>query len=109
MRAFETVLARYGKIVELRETTEGAGLVTAAFLQAIRGKDDRAVIPTSMGNLREETFLYLGDPNCALNHLEEGGVLCDGILYEVLSARLVCMGNRPSHWRAILKVKEGTE
>ena len=109
MRALETILARYGRPVELRQKAAEPGIVTAAFLQAMAGGEERERVPTRLGTLREETFLYLGDPNCPLEELEAGGILCDGILYEVLHARLVWMGNQPSHWRAILKVKEGLE
>ncbi len=109
MSAFETILARYGRPVELRQKAAEPGIVTAAFLQAMAGGEERERVPTRLGTLREETLLYLGDPNCSLEGLEEGGILCDGVLYEVRSARLVWMGNRPSHWRAVLTGKEGLE
>lgn len=109
MRDFETILARYGRPVELRRKAGEPGLVTAAFLQAMDKGEERETVPTRLGTLREETVLYLGDPSGSLEGLEEGGILCDGILYEVRSARLVRVGKYPSHWRAVLKEKEGLE
>ncbi len=107
MSTFETILARYGRPVELRRRAAEPGVVTAAFLQVMAGGEDGQTVPTRLGALREETFLYLGNPNCSPEGLEEGGILCDGVLYEVRSARLVWMGKYHSHWRAILKEKEG--
>ena len=58
MSTFETILARYGRPVELRRRTAEPGVVTAAFLQAMAGKNNYLVTNTQEALLYQQYSIY---------------------------------------------------
>ena len=96
------IFQRYGKPVTVLSHKNESGLLANAFLQPVLGRKERGrqFVPTELGIVREERFLYLGESWVSLE--DTSTVLCDGAAYEVSSAQPVWIGTRLSHWRAIL-------
>lgn len=108
--AFRDVLARYGQTVELHCEGAEAGIVLKAFVQAISDRSEEQFLPTPLGRDRRDKFLYLGDPDGALDCLgERGYVLWRGGRYRARAAHPVYVGDAVNHWWAVLEPLEEGE
>lgn len=102
--AFCAALKRYGQQVELYYQGAEAAVSLKAFVQAIPDRSDEQTVPTPLGLAPQQRFLYLGDPNGALDRLGETGyVLWQGERYRVRAAHPVYVGDCVNHWWAILE------
>ncbi len=104
--AFSRILDRYGRTVRLYFGEEEQGQLTRAFLQPLPQKRDggRQYVPTSLGLVQEESFLYLGGAEVDVSKALY--LSCEGQDYEIRFAQLVYRGREKSHWRGILTVRE---
>lgn len=106
---FQRILARYGQDVELCRA--GGVARGRAFLQPVleRREDWKQALPTPLGVVRRDRFLYLGEPGLALEGPGEGFLRCRGTAYEILACQAVWVGEELSHWWAVLRVRDGEE
>lgn len=98
--AFTGLLERYGQAVQVER--DGAALTGRAFLQPVleRREDWVQALPTPLGVVRKDRFLYLGEPGLPLEHGDR--VVCRGGSYRVQAAQAVYVGERLSHWWGVL-------
>lgn len=104
-QAFSSLLSRYGQAVTLTAGGEDPRQ-GQAFLQPVleRREDWKQVLPTPLGSLRQERFLYLGEPGLPLH--EGDTVVWRQMRYEVRTAQPVYVGEVLSHWWAVLSPGE---
>lgn len=102
-RTFTELLRRYGQEVELYYSGEPAGVPCRAFVQPILERKEQE-LPSPLGRVRQDKWLYLGDPKMPLNSPEKGYVLWQGKQYRVLNAHPVYLGKQVNHWRGILQM-----
>ena len=108
--AFRTVLERYGQTVELHCEGAQEGIARRAFVQALSRDAGEQRLPTPLGRVRQDRFLYLGDPDGDLECLGETGyILWNGVRYRVRTAHPVYVGETVDHWRAVLEILEEGE
>ena len=101
------ILARYGQSVTLRRGEEERAC--RAFLQPVRERreDWYQELPTPLGTVRRDQWLYLGPPELSL---EETNGLCvewNGLRFAVRAAQPVCVGKETLYWWALLAVEDG--
>ena len=80
-----------------------------AFLQPVRERreDWYQEMPTPLGTVRRDQWLYLGPPELSL---EETNGLCvewNGLRFVVRAAQPVCVGEETLYWWALLAVEDG--
>lgn len=109
--AFGRMVARYGQTVTLHRDGDPAGLPVRAFLQPItqRREDWRQDLPTPLGVRSQERFLYLGPPEVSLEGLGDGFLEWHGRRFQVRVCQPVYLGERLSHWWAVLECREEDE
>ena len=108
--AFRTALERYGQSVALYYEGAEEAVSLKAFVQAIPNRSDEQTVPTPLGLAPQQRFLYLGDPESALEQLGETGyVLWQGGRYRVRAAHPVYIGNSVNHWWAVLEPLEESD
>ena len=100
--AWGRILAQYGQRVTLRRGEEERGC--RAFLQPVRERreDWYQELPTPLGTVRRDQWLYLGPPELSL---EETNGLCvewNGLRFAVRAAQPVCVGEETLYWWALL-------
>lgn len=77
-----------------------------AFLQPILDKE-RQWLPTPLGQVRQDRFLFLAGSELRLDGLgEDGYVEWDSRRYDVVTARPVAVGAETVYWWAVLTVRE---
>ena len=91
--AWGRILAQYGQSVTLRRGEEERGC--RAFLQPVRERreDWYQELPTPLGTVRRDQWLYLGPPELSL---EETNGLCvewNGLRFAVRAAQPVCVNS----------------
>lgn len=92
------ILARYGQSVTLRRGEEEQDC--RAFLRPVRERreDWYQELPTPLGTVRRDQWLYLGPPELSL---EETNGLCvewNGLRFAVRAAQPVCVGEETLYW-----------
>lgn len=101
MDGFGQILARYGQDVTVRYGDGRPERAARAFLQAIveRREDWRQEMPTPLGIVRRDRFLYLGEPGVELTGCEE--LEWNGKRFRVQAAEAIYVGEKLSHWWAV--------
>lgn len=97
------ILARFGQEVAL-SAPEGEPVAVRAFVQPILDRQPQ-LVPSPLGERREERWLYLGPPENALTAGETAAVW-NGRKFSVETARQVWAGSAPSHWWAVLRPED---
>ena len=72
-----------------------------------RREDWYQELPTPLGTVRRDLWLYLGPPELSL---EETNGLCvewNGLRFAVRAAQPVCVGEETLYWWALLAVEDG--
>ena len=108
-REWQAILDRYGQAVELLGPGDQEGTAVRAFLQPVRERreDWYQELPTPLGTVRRDQWLYLGPPELSL---EETNGLCvewNGLRFAVRAAQPVCVGEETLYWWALLAVEDG--
>lgn len=100
------ILKEYGRQVSLEPVGAQDAPTGWALIQPVpMGKEAaRQLLPTELGLVREDRFLYLGEAGLSLEGVSY--LTCGEKDYDISAAQLVWLGNVPSHWRALLTVRE---
>ena len=106
--SFEGLLERYGQDVSLHYDGGDVGVPARAFVQGVaqRREDWWQEMPTPLGRVRRDRFLYLGEPGVPLEGMERGYVRWQGKRLRVQAAQAVYAGKRVSHWWAVLRLMD---
>lgn len=101
----ETIFQRHGQTVCV--INQGQMHQVYAFLQPIYDNRRRhsQFLPTEIGVLREDRFLYLGPKDVEITVSTQ--MVHQGQRFEVQSAHLIQNGREKSHWWAVLIPEEG--
>lgn len=102
---FAGLLEQYGQTVEVCRGEEAVGIACRAFVQPVLEKREQ-MVPTPLGQVRQDRWLYLGDPAVPLELAEDGYIRWQGREYEVLSAQPVYLGGAVQHWWGLLRQRE---
>lgn len=100
--AFERILEEYGQSVTVC-SGGGTQQPTRAFLQPVEEK--QGDLPTILGAVKRDRYLYLGDPAVPLDGAEF--VLWLGRKFRVVTGQPIYVGDRANHWWAILAELDG--
>lgn len=106
MDGFGQILARYGQDVTVRYEDGRPETAARAFLQAVveRREDWRQELPTPLGTIRRDRFLYLGEPGVTLTGCES--LLWNGQRFRLRSAQPIYVGKKLSHWWAVAEAED---
>ena len=104
--SFDQLLTRFGQDITLTPWSTGEPLTLRAFLQPIRDRAERQFLPAAPGTVRQDRFLYLGPAKAALSGGDGSWLSCGKMRYEVDTAQAVYVGERVSHWWAVLRPGE---
>lgn len=106
---FEHILSRYGRDVTVYNEAVPEGTAVRAFVQPMREKGTEQSVPSPLGRVEQDRFLYLGPPETALDHTCR--VAVQGEVYRVETAQPIYVGGVVSHWWAVLthRAKEAVE
>ena len=104
--AFSTVLAKYGQEVTVYRSGQADGAVCRAFLQPILERQGRQDVPTVLGTVCRDRWLYLGDPLIPVDDLDDGYVRWKGENFDVVRVQPIYVGDVLSHWWAVLKLRD---
>ena len=98
--AWRAILRRYGEPVSVIPRAGGTGQGTRAFVQPVldRGTEQRE--PSPLGLRREDRYLMLGEPDVPAAPGDR--VVWRESGYEVRTAHPIYLGERLSHWWAVL-------
>lgn len=101
------LLEDYGQKVTI--CREEGRIETNAFLQPMTGhrEQQRQELPTPLGVMRRDQWLYLGDPAVSLADMGGGFVLWLGRTLRVRAAQPIYVGETISHWWAVLDERDG--
>ena len=102
--AWGRILDKYGQRVAV--VRDGAETLCRAFLQpALETREDWfQSLPTPLGTVRRDQWLYLGPPEVSLDGLGDGYVAWNNTQFEVRAAQPVCLGEDTIYWWALLAV-----
>lgn len=96
-RDFARALERWGMSVVVH--TGGQSRRCRAFFQPMSQVGTLQSVPTPMGQVMQDRFLYLGAPDVPLD--TNSRVEVDGERFQVEQAHPVFLGGRQHHWRAV--------
>ena len=109
--AWGRILSRYGQ--EVTVCQGGKETACRAFLQpALETGTDRVQrLPTPLGEIRRDRWIYLGPPETPLTDLADGYVLWNGTRFDLRAAQPVCVGEETVYWWGLLApgAREETE
>ena len=95
----------------MRVYTPGApeGKTLRAFIQPVRERGTEQSVPSPLGQVKQDCFLYFGPPESDL--FEDSRVDLGGECFRVRAAHPVYVGEALHHWWAVLsrRAQEGTE
>lgn len=102
-REFARILSRYGQDVTVYNPT-GQRVQVRAFFQPVRDRGTEQSVPSPLGQVKQDRFVYLGPAETVL----EGGyrVAVEDEVYRVETAQPVYVGGAVSHWWAMLTHRE---
>ena len=103
------ILARYGQQVRVYTKNDPEGVILHAFVQPMREKGTEQSVPSPLGQVMQDRFVYLGPADRALD--ENSRVELDGEHFLVQAAHPIRMGRCTTHWWAVLtrRVREVAE
>lgn len=96
---FAGILARYGRDVTVYTGEVPEGVTLRAFFQPVRDRGTAQTVPSPLGIVKQDRFIYLGPPGQPLDDLCR--VEVDGEVYGLEAAHPVHIGQVCSHWWAI--------
>lgn len=101
---FSSVSGRYGQNVTIYTQAAPEGIATRAFFQAIRERGTEQTVPSPMGWVNQDRFLYLGPAHIALE--DACRVEVWGEVYRAVSVQPIYIGDTLSHWWAVFTRRE---
>ena len=99
-REWQAILDRYGQSVKLLAPEDQTGTAVRAFLQPLREAGREQARPSPLGLRREDRYLMLGEPDVPAAPGDR--VVWRESGYEVRTAHPIYLGERLSHWWAVL-------
>lgn len=100
---FADILTRYGRDMTVYSNQKPEGQAVRAFFQPVLDRGTAQAVPSPLGEVRQDRFLYLGPPEAALDCSPVCGVELDGELYRPQAVEPVYVGGELSHYWAVLK------
>lgn len=99
-REFAHILSRYGQSVTVYTQAYPEGKALHAFVQPMREKGTVQTVPSPLGQVKQDRFLFLGPPEGVLD--ERSRVELQDEVYRVEAAQPIYVGGTLSHWWAVL-------
>ena len=99
-REFNRILTRYGQPVRVYTKDDPKGVSLRAFVQPMREKGTEQSVPSPLGRVMQDRFVYLGPAEQTLD--ENSRVELDGERFSVQMAHPIRVGGAISHWWAVL-------
>lgn len=99
-REFARILNRYGQIVRVYNKKEAKSVTLRAFVQPMRERGTEQTVPSPLGQVKQDRFVYLGPAETALD--ENCRVELGSEQFRVHAAHPIRVGDRVSHWWAVL-------
>lgn len=108
-RKFEAALARYGQEVTVYNGTAPEGVAVRAFFQPMRDRGTAQTVPSPLGQVKQDRFVYLGPAEVTLD--DASRVRVRNELYQVETTQPIYVGETVFHWWAVLthRAKETVE
>ena len=108
-REFARILARYGQQVRVYTKSDPKGVTLHAFVQPMREKGTEQSVPSPLGQVKQDRFVYLGPADRELD--ENSRVEMGDEHFLVQAAHPIRVGTGISHWWAVLtrRVREVAE
>lgn len=103
---FERILSRYGQDAVLFSTEHPDGKPVKAMIQRLRERGTAQTVPTPAGWERRDRWLYLGPAEVRVD-CGDCVIKCGAGKYRAMAAELIYVGERPSHWWAVLEHRAG--
>lgn len=102
--AFQRLLDQYGQTVAIHPEGETLDIPVRAFLQPVLHQRENRVqtAPSVLGWREKRLYLYLGPAGMPLDQLGDGYLESRGKRFRVQAAEAVPVGDRISHWWALL-------
>lgn len=100
------LLARWGRDVTLLYGENGETRTVRAVIQPVltRREDWRQEVPSPLGAVRQDQFLYFGPADAGLDGVTV--LSCGDTDYELQAAQPVPLDGAASHWWAVLRVRD---
>lgn len=99
-REFTRIAARYGQDVRVYTCGVPEGKALRAFVQPMRDRGTEQSVPSPLGQVKQDRFLYLGPPEPALD--EDSRLEVGGERWRVRAAQPIYVGGVLTHWWAVL-------
>ena len=99
-RHWRAILAQYGQNVTVFPRNGEEGAQTRAFVQPLAERREDQRVPSPLGLRREDRYLMLGEPDVPAAPGDR--VVWRESGYEVRTAHPIYLGERLSHWWAVL-------
>lgn len=108
-RRFAETLARYGQEVTVYNEMAPEGVAVRAFFRPIRDRGTAQTVPSPLGQVKQDRFIYLGPAEVMLD--DRSRVRVQDELYRVETSHPICVGGAVFHWWAVLthRAKETVE
>ena len=94
------ILSQYGQNVRVYTPKTPGGEVVRALVQPMREKGTEQSVPSPLGRVKQDRFLYLGPSGTEMD--ETSRVEWNGECFRVRSAHSVRVGGSVTHWWAVL-------
>ena len=106
--AWSRILEKYGQNVTVYRENAETGTACRAFLQPAleRRGEGYQTLPTPLGLVRQDQWIYLGDPKVSLDGLGEGYVAWGEKKFDLRAAQPVYLGEELAYWWGLLVVRD---
>jgi hypothetical protein len=106
MISFKEILNRYGDDAVVH--TRGGEHHVRAFINPVISERylKKWKTMTKLGEVNNSTYYYFGPPDCDIDDNGESYVTMNGVSYRFIRAEKYVVERVPSHWEAMLEIKE---
>ena len=101
--SFSRILARYGQDMTVYTQAWPQGMSVRAFFQPMREKGTEQSVPSPLGQIRQDRFVYLGPADVQLDKTSK--IEVGSLLLRVKGTHLVSVGGQPAYRWAVLTCK----
>lgn len=98
--SFSRILTRYGQDMTIYTQVSPQGISVRAFFQPMREKGTEQSVPSPLGRIRQDRFLYLGPPEPYPD--ESSRVKVGTQVLEIQGTHLIYVGAQPVYRWAVL-------
>lgn len=109
--AWSRILEKYGQSVTVWSQGQEEGTPCRAFLQPAleRRGEGYQTLPTPLGLVRQDQWIYLGGPEVSLEGLGDGYIAWGERKFSVRAAQPIHLGEELAYWWALLTVRDPEE